>query len=394
MKSLISAVIILCSVAVVYALYANKPQTRKRAPKKPVVVVKTVKLEKRAEKIFVEAFGTVIPSKTLDLRSEVEGRVLRLNDEVVPGGIVKKGDLLLEIDAVDYTLQVAQLQAEVARAEYELELEEGQQVIARQEWQLLEKEIEVTKSGRALALREPHLRQAKKKVEAAKSKLAAAELQVERTKLYAPFHGLILEESIEAGQLLNRQNSILTLVDVDTFWVQVLVPVSRLGNIPLPGMVNFSPPAVTVTWEQNDGVHISRRGQIFKLLGELEGKGRMARLIVTIQDPLNLSQKHSGRILLESFVKVRIEAGELEDVYIVPREALRDGNLWLVNEKSELEQASFKVVWRREGELLISAELQPGSQLVVSRLVAPLPGMQVRVEGRVKDAAAMIEQKE
>lgn len=380
MKVFISTVILLCALGLAYGLYANKPVTRKKKPKIAVPVVETMTLKKSSENIHLQAYGSVIPARTLELRTEVDGRVVRLNKEIVPGGIVEKGEFLLEVDAVNYELLVVELQAEVARAEYELELEKGQQVIARQEWQLLESEIESTEASRALALREPHLKQAKIKLKAAKSKLEAAQLEVRRTKLHSPFHGLVLEESIEVGQLLNRQTPIVTLVDIDTFWVQVSLPFSQLNRIRFPSGDRSEGSGVKVIWEQDDGPSIIRPGKLFKLLGDLEPKGRMAQLLVSLDDPFNLTDNHTGKILLGSFVKVEIGAGVLEDIYVVPRVAIRDDRIWLVDGENRLKEVKVEILWRRVDDLLISAELEPGAQLVTSRLLSPLPGTRVMTE--------------
>ncbi len=377
MKAFVSIIILLCSLGLAYGLYSNKPVSKKKKPKSPVPVVETMALKKSSEKVYLEAYGSVIPARKLEIRSEVDGRIVQLNPEVVPGGIVKKGDLLVEIDAVQYKLYVIELQADVAKAEYELELEKGQQIIARQEWQLLEQELESTEASRTLALREPHLKQAEVRLEAAKSKLAAAQLDVGRTKLKAPFNALVLRESVEIEQLVSRQSSIITLVDIDTFWIQVSVPFTHLNRIEFFGDDQSEPQKITAIWEQDIGPDIVRTGSLFKLLGDLDPKGQMARLLVTLDDPFNLSKKLSGKILLGSFTKVNIEAGLFEDVYAIPRSAMGDGYIWLVNSEDKLEKVEVKILWSRENDLLISADFDPQSRLVTSRLLSPLAGMRV-----------------
>jgi hypothetical protein len=52
---------------------------------------------------------------------------------------------------------------------------------------------------------------------------------------------------------------------------------------------------------------------VFKLLADLDPKGRMARLLVSLPDPLP-----QDKILLGSFVRVLIEAGQLEKVFFLP----------------------------------------------------------------------------
>jgi hypothetical protein len=54
-----------------------------------------------------------------------------------------------------------------------------------------------------------------------------------------------------------------------------------------------------------------------------------------------------------------------------------DGHIWLVSEEDRLEKAEVKILWSRVDDLLISADIDPGSRLVTSRLLSPLAGMRV-----------------
>jgi multidrug resistance efflux pump len=59
----------------------------------------------------------VIPARKSVLRREVEGRIAEQNPELVPGGIISKGDLFIRIDPEDYKRQVGERQAEVESEE-------------------------------------------------------------------------------------------------------------------------------------------------------------------------------------------------------------------------------------------------------------------------------------
>lgn len=385
MKFIVSLLIIGCSVAIAFALYANKPVSRKSTPRQPVPVVKAIPLEKKSERIFVEAFGSVIPARSVSLQPEVEGKIIAVNPSLIPGGIVEKGELLVELDSIDYQLLATELKADVARAEYELELERGQQVIARKEWQLLENNIEITEKGKSLALREPHLRQAQMRLAAAKSKLTAAQLDIERCRITSPFHGLILSENVDIGQLVSRQSTMVELVDVDEFWVLVSLSPSHLQTLLKNGGIKKV--ETEIIWDQSGSELVTRTGIVKRLQGELDEKGKMAKVLVTLPDPLNLTGNKEGIILLGSFVTVRIDAGMLDNIYVIPREAVNDDNLWFVSGDSELVNVDFTVRWRREGELLISGDIPPNFRLVTSRIHSPLPGMRVLVDTRTIEGA-------
>lgn len=396
MKILFSFLVLVLAAGGAFWLYGHKPQTHKIKPQRPVPVVRTVAVQVSSEPIVFEASGTVIPARKVTLMSEVEGRIIEQNPELVPGGIIAENDLVIQIDPLDYRLQVSERQAEVATAQYELEVEEGRQVIARQEWQLLEKELLGAEVSKALALREPHLKNSRASLEAAESRLAAAKLAEKRTTIRAPFSGLVLEEFVENGQFVGKQTAIATLVATDQFWVQVSVPLSLLDRIHFPDKSGEKgSPALIVLEKGYGGKSTIREGRLFKLLADLAPKGRMARILVTIQDPFNLQSQdvvvaegetRAEKILLDSYVKVQIDAGVLDGVYVVPREALREGDrLWLVNGEGLLVVRDVKVLWRRVDEVLVGAQLKPDERVIVSRLQSPVPGMVLRDENRMAD---------
>ena len=68
-------------------------------------------------------------------------------------------------------------------------------------------------------------------------------------------------------------------------------------------------------------------------LGNLDPLGRMAKVLISIPDPLGLADHKGGiarRVLLGSYVRLRIESGTLHDVYSIPRKALRENDrIWV-----------------------------------------------------------------
>jgi RND family efflux transporter MFP subunit len=380
MKYFVSFLILLLALVAAFALYKTSPKTGKTVSKRPVPFVRTVPLEPARKEVFVEAFGTVVPAQRITLQSEVAGRIIDQNPELTPGGLIRQGDMVVQIDPADYELLVREYRAEMEEALFELELEQGKQVIAKREWELLEKEIEIS-SGKSLALREPHLRLVEAKLEKAKSRLAVAELALERTSIAAPFNVLVLEEFVDTGQLVGTQTTLATLVGTDRFWVQVSVPVASLGRISFPGGAERHGSEVQVIFEPVSGPPVVRRGHVVRIMGDLDPEGRMARILVAIDDPLNLEAGSMGaeRILLGSYVKVRIAAGRFDTVYSVPREALREGDVvWVKDSGGTLRIRPVRVVWRLKDDVLVDADLEPGDELIMSRLHAPLPGMAVQ----------------
>ncbi len=387
MKYIISILIFILAIATAVGLYSTSPKTKKAKPARPVPVVQTAEVHQGREAVTIEAFGTVIPAKRITLQSEVEGRIVDQHPELVPGGLIGKDDMLIQIDPADYELSVREYKAEMEEAMFELDLEQGRQAIAGREWKLMEDEIKYTSAGKSLALREPHLRLVRAKVEKAKSRLSIAELALARTTVSVPFNALVLEEFVESGQLVGRQTNIATLAGTDQFWVKVSIPVSALQRLSINGISKQPGPSAQVIFEPVSGSAVIRNGQVAKVMGDLDPEGRMGRLLIAIDDPLDLhannpinkKRKKAGRLLLGSYVQVKIDAGLLNNIYSIPRQALREGNvIWVMDSEEKLQIRSVKIEWRRKDNVLVSAELMKGDKLILSRLQTPLPGMKIR----------------
>jgi multidrug efflux pump subunit AcrA (membrane-fusion protein) len=266
----------------------------------------------------------------------------------------------------------------VAQAQYEVKLEQGAQEIARHEWKLLGVEETASEQDRELALRKPHLIKANAALEAANAGLREAKLDLERTTIIAPFNAIVKTESVDIGAQVTPQSQLGTLVGTDEYWVRAAVPVDQLGWIRFPGADGEGGSTATIRQQLGTDVHNDWTGRVVRLMGDLEPEGRMARVLVSVQDPLRLSsgEKAGLPLLIGSYVSVVIEGREVRDVIPVPRTALRDGDsVWIMNDQNKLEICHVNVVWRSRDTVWVRDGIEPGQRLVVTDLPAPVEGM-------------------
>jgi multidrug efflux pump subunit AcrA (membrane-fusion protein) len=268
----------------------------------------------------------------------------------------------------------------VVQAENALELESGNQTIALQEYELFKEELVTTDQGRSLVLREPQLRQAEARLDAARSKLEEAELELGRTTIRSPFNGLVLEHFIEEGKYIARQGPVARLVATDRFWISLSVPISALSYIDIPGQQGSMGSPVSFIVQADNGSGLERTGHIVKLLGAISTENRMAQLIAAVEDPLDLQGGSRGkfrRLLLGSYVTAEIDCGKLDNVYRIPRNSLREQEaIWLL-EDSQLRIVEVDIVWSESDAVLIRGDFD-GAELITSRIQNPLPGMKLR----------------
>ncbi|UCG60161.1 MAG: efflux RND transporter periplasmic adaptor subunit [Phycisphaerales bacterium] len=342
-------------------------------------IVQTIPLVPQTRSVVVSASGSVVPSRKVVIKPQVSGLVIWQSESVVIGGHVKAGDELIRIDPKDYELALAEKQADFEQARFEREVESGRQVIAKREWDELQSDLDMGVVNKSLVLREPHLRRAEALMEKAKNDIEVAKLQRSRTVITAPFNAMLVDESVEVGQLLNPGSDICELVGTDEFWIQATIPFSQLKwvNFPQDGQPGAE---ALVILDTGDSEPPTWNGRVIRLLSDLDPLGRMARLLVSVNDPLDLLRKSGGKLplLLGSYVEVRIDAGKLEDALTIPRAALREGNqIWVVGDDNLLKIIPVTVLWRETETVLISNDVEEGDRLIVSDLRVAIPGMEV-----------------
>ncbi|MFP4597684.1 MAG: efflux RND transporter periplasmic adaptor subunit [Persicimonas sp.] len=381
---------------------AERPEQR--------VLVETVEVEADTHQLVVEAAGTVIAARDLTVQPQVSGRIVWVNDRLTPGGVLREGEALFRIDPSDYELAVEERQTALAQAQAQLAQERGRQEVAEREWELFEEEAAGADNGDpSLALRRPQLESAQVEIDAARARLERARLDLERTTVSAPFNAFVETESADVGQLVGTQTQVARLVGTDTFWVRLSVPVERVNQIDVPG-VNASRGS-PVTIEQDVGERtIERDGHVVRLLGDLDQAGRMAQVLVAIDDPFGLDDVANSErsasprpdqpdpppndpppgeslpreaprgipLLLNSYVDVSIEGPRVDGLIALPREALREGDQVWVYDDGTLDIREVTIAWSRTDTVFVREGLSDGDRLITSPIATPVPGMKLR----------------
>ena len=130
-----------------------------------------------------------------------------------------------------------------------------------------------------------------------------------------------------------------------------------------------------------------RAGVIERLAPDIESLGRMARLIVAVDDPLDLKVAPDQRspLLLGAYLRVNIAGAELSDALYIPRSALRDGqSVWVMTEEKTLAIRAVGIIYAESGGVFIRGGLSVGESLIVSPLSAPVDGMALRTAANGK----------
>lgn len=379
-NTLLPLAILAVGFMIMKQMIASRPAPRKEAKMHPGVLVRYLRAVPSSETLLVRGSGTVRPQRESAVTPQVSGRLASISPQLVAGGFFGEGDVLFEIERVDYELALENAKAARAKAELELAHQESNARVARAEWERLE--MEAGAEPNPLVLYEPQLKQARAALETADTAIRKAELDLERTSVTAPYHCRVLSEELELGQLVRSGTAVARLAGTET--AEIIVPVSLeeagLLSVPRAGSDTAGSPVVV---ELSVGGEVHRwQGRIDRSLGEVDPRGRLTRLVVAVNDPFGLDTGGpGGRPDLEFglYVNVTAEGGTLDGVFRVPRLALQNGDaVWTADSDDLLALRSVAVVHRYEEYVLVGDGLREGDRIIVTPVEGAAPGMKLR----------------
>lgn len=378
---LICAVLILVGAATLLLIFNTEPvPQRESAVRETAMLVEVSTVESGSYRPLIQATGVVKAAREIFLRPRVGGEVVELSDAFVPGGFVNQGDLLLRIDEADFRIALNQRESELQQAIALLEIELGRQDIAERDYRQLGKTLE--DDNRALVLREPQLRSAEAGVQSARAVLEQARLDLERARVTAPFDAQILSRDVNLGSQVSSGGTLARLVGVDQYWVETTVPLDRLRwlNFPQEGAAAGS--AVTLRHRTAWPEHQSREGRLYRLVGELEGDTRMARVLVTVDDPLVRREQSADvpPLLIGSFVHCVLEGREIANVVKIDRRHVRKDNTAWVMKDGQLDIRQLEIVFQDGEHAYVREGLEEGDRIVTTSLSSVREGASLRLK--------------
>lgn len=377
-RLIVPPLILLVGIWAGWQLFRGKPAPELTAVAEAAALVRVIDAPSVDTTIDVTAWGTVMASRTLSLRPEVNGRLTEVNTRFVPGGVFMAGAAIAQIDQRDYEFALHQAEAMLETARFNLELEEGRGRVAKRDWQLLGDEIEGEEAGSRMALRAPHLAEKQAAFQSAKSRVDQAQLSLDRTVITAPFNAMVIKESAELGQIVSSSTALGTIIGTDKYWVEIGVPLEDLAALAIN---EGDPSPATVTIATGGGSIVEYDGVVSGLTGSVDSVGRLARVLISVPLPLEQARDRSVPLLLESYVQVRLQGPLVTGVRSLPRSAVREGNrVWIAGDDGRLVFRDIEVVGGSAEAVLARVDLADGEAIILSTIPAAAPGMLVKRE--------------
>lgn len=265
-----------------------QPVLKFKEERRVAVEVKTVELDKISKNLT--AVGTLVAYQSVVIKSDLPGRVKEVFFK--EGGDVKKDDVLIELDD-----ELNKIDVKSTEAKYQLsksEFERAQELHGKQ--YLSSKESEKALSNLKLA----------------EAELEGARLKLSRTKLKAPFDGVVgIMKDVGTGTYLAPNQDLVTIVSVNPMKVDFKVPGSYLKSV----MAGQKVKVFVDGFDKEE-----TEGQIDAIDSKVDALGHSLLVRATIPNA-------SGHFKPGLFARVSIVIGENDKAVVIPETAIeRNGN--------------------------------------------------------------------
>jgi macrolide-specific efflux system membrane fusion protein len=206
--------LMLCVVATALWFIAPKMMENDSSVSSPTITVTRGNIEET-----ITAQGKLEPKNYVDVGAQVSGQLKSVADI---GVVVKKGDLLAEIDPEIYESKVEADQAHIKTLQAQLNQQEAQADLARKQADRNQHLVQ----GNAISIEALEQTDAAMKVAVAQTAALKAQLEEEQstllgdqanlgyTKIYAPMDGTVVDQSVKQGQTVNSSQQAPTIVRI------------------------------------------------------------------------------------------------------------------------------------------------------------------------------------
>ncbi|GLX77758.1 RND superfamily efflux pump MFP component [Thalassotalea insulae] len=370
--------IVFLAIVILMIVSAVAPKPAKKPIEIKAPLVEIMPLVKEAVTFHIESQGSVSPRTETTLISQVSGNVVNVSDKFKVGGFFKQGEVLLEIDDINYQVALVQAESRLGTAQASLVEEQARVEQAKEEWLLSGKSLA---DAPLVALRQPQLQKAQAELKAAQANLQQAKVTLNRTKIVAPYDAMLRAKYVDIGQFVSTGSQIAMTFAVD--YAEVRLPVKQRDilflDLPKINQEKSFGSAVELTLViGNEQFHWSSK--ISRYEGVVDSQSRVHYVVAQIDNPYALlGATRQSELRIGTFVNAKITGQTVENVIAIPRSAISGANtIYLLDSDNKLHIQTIDVLRSDSEYLYTQDELNPDYQLVKTKLETPIDGMTLR----------------
>jgi membrane fusion protein, multidrug efflux system len=260
--------------------------------------------------INLGALGTVTPEATVTVQSQIAGTLETVNFK--EGQLVKKGQLLAEVDTRPYVVALAQANGALARDQATLANAE----LDLKRYQTLAKQDSV--SGQQVDTQAALVRQDEGTVKTDEANVASAKLNLVYCHIIAPVSGRVGLRQVDPGNYITAglATGVVVIAEIDPIDIVFTLPED---DVPLVQARVAQGATLSVTALDRTGATTLAQGALLTLDNQIDTSTGTVKAKARFANP-------NGMLFPNQFVNVQLLVNTLKDAVIVPTQAVRHGS--------------------------------------------------------------------
>lgn len=359
-RLIVSLLLIGAAAAVFIGLRLTRPEVQQIDPTQQTRNVQVFAAQRIAVQRQWRGYGTAEAQRSADVPARVTATVAAIPDHILPGTRVTQGQLLVQLDDMDFLRQVEiaqqriaefeaarqQLDVEAARVQQSLALEQDDVTIAQTDYDrqvslrdrnvnnaqdvdasqrtLINAKRARLQSQQAADLIGPRRRSLEAQIASQRSQVNLAQVNQQRTTITSPIDGVIQSIAVEVGESLVANQQVARIVALGRIEVPIQLPAAAREGVRVGDAVRLLPTNVAV----GDRLLPGWSSTIVRINPEHDTATRTITVYAELTE-----EGYENRLPAPGmFLRAIVSVAEQTPRFVVPRRAIRKGRVQVVDD--------------------------------------------------------------
>jgi len=423
--------IVLISCLILTVFIVKSRPSMKHEPKEGFVsAVNIITLDKYSVKPAIKGFGVVKPDIQFEAKSEVSGKIIYLHPELKDGAVFPKDTVVIRIEADDFQSSLKQAQASSAfnlakinetqvnikNTRVDLKLAKAKLELVKTDYNRIKKLLkthlvsqssadakhsdvlklqqEVQNLNSRLKTLPQQLRSLQANLSNTKAATSSQQRNLDRTSITLPFNARISSLNIENNQYVSQGSSLFSAQTTDKILINAQFPLLQFRTLAKDfrgkqdlirqafqsGFSSelFTTLGLTAEVKLSENINSYWQAKVERISSSLDPKTRTLGVFVSVDKPnTQIVPGFKPPLLQGMYTEVTIK-GKAKDFFVIPRDALHEGELYIVNADNKLERRILKPTLLQGDMALFEGGLQIGNKIIVSDLFPAIEDMSIK----------------
>lgn len=421
---------IVIAMAIIFSvvLIKSKPDIEHGAQDMPSVIAEVITVKSIPYRVHIVGYGNVEPAISLNSMAELSGRIDYVHPNLKPGETISVGTVVVKINAKDYAVTLQQSEADLVAIRSALKQLGEEEKTTFRRMELIKKNLAVSKEefSRILGMYDKKVvskstldaeeqkvlvqRQQLEEIqgninmfESRKQSLQAqivhAEREVEnrqtilsRTEITLPFDARIGQVNVEKNEFVSVGGALFEAIDLQGIEITAQIPMSSMRKLvntlrSEDHTTKLLEPGGRITDQLklkakvslvNDLGNISWEAKVLRISDAIDATRQTLGIVVGVQKPYEKAIPGKRPPLIKGMYATVDIYGQPYEAVIIPRKAVHQGRVYLVNSENRLEIRQIDIQ-QIQGELvIIEAGLKEGDRVIVTDIFPVVEFMPVK----------------